>query len=247
MLHPDDEIIAAAALGESLDADDARHVAECARCAAHLRDFERLTARAGSMGRPAPLLTPPASVWDAVVAELAMDDAGQGDAEAVPAPLREVGKPGERLATVTPIRRFSGWLVASAAAVGLVIGGIGVSMFANLGGDGATVVASAPLTSLVTDASAGAARVEDRSDGVRVLVVNTDYQAVPDGDLEVWLIDPNVEGMVSLGFLASSHGEFVIPEGYDPSAYPIVDISIEPRDGVPTHSGVSITRGVLGV
>ena len=80
-----------------------------------------------------------------------------------------------------------------------------------------------------------------------MLVVNTDYQAVPNGDLEVWLIDPNVEGMVSLGFLASSHAEFVIPEGYDPSAYPIVDISIEPRDGVPTHSGESITRGVLSL
>ncbi|PKQ17952.1 MAG: anti-sigma factor [Actinobacteria bacterium HGW-Actinobacteria-8] len=245
MSHPDDEVIAAAAMGETLDADDARHVAECARCFAHLRDLELLAARAAAMGRPAPLLTPPESVWDAVMAELATDDGAQDDAESVPALLREVGEPAERLATVTPIRRFSGWLVASAAAVGLVIGGIGVSVLANLGGDGATVVASTPLTSLVTDASAGDARVEDRSDGVRVLVVDTDYQEVPDGDLEVWLIDPNVEGMVSLGFLASSHGEFVIPAGYDPRAYPIVDISIEPRDGVPTHSGESITRGVL--
>ncbi len=245
MSHLDDEFIAAAAMGERLGEEDARHLADCARCAAQLRDLERIAARAGSMGRPEPLLTPPARVWDAVVAELATDGAGQQDAESAPAPLPEAGMPAERLATVTPIRRFSGWLVASAAAVGLVIGGIGVSMFANLGGDGATVVASAPLTSLVTDAAAGAARVEDRADGVRVLVVNTDYQEVPDGDLEVWLIDPNVEGMVSLGFLASSHGEFVIPEGYDPSAYPIVDISIEPRDGVPTHSGESITRGVL--
>ncbi len=247
MSHLDDEFIAAAAMGERLGEEDSRHLADCARCAAQFRDLEHIAARAGSMGRPAPLLTPPARVWDAVVAELATDNAEQHEVESVLAPPREVVAPGERLATVTPIRRFSGWLVASAAAVGLVIGGIGVSVFANLGGDGATVVASAPLTSLVTDASAGAARVEDRPDGVRVLVVNTDYQAVPDGGLEVWLIDPNVEGMVSLGFLASSHGEFVIPDGYDPSAYPIVDISIEPRDGVPTHSGESITRGVLGL
>lgn len=67
-----------------------------------------------------------------------------------------------------------------------------------VGGDSATVVASAALNSLVTDASAGTARVEDWADGVRVLVVNTDYQAAPDGDLEVWLIDPNVEGMVAV-------------------------------------------------
>ncbi len=245
MLHPDDESIAAAAMGESLDADDAKHLAECALCAAHLRDLELLAARAGSMGRPETLLAPPARVWDAVVAELATDDAEQYDAAQESAPLREAGRPVERLATVTPIRRFPAWLVASAAAVGLVVGGVGVSVLTNLGGDGATVVASASLTSLVTDAPAGAARVEERADGVRVLVVDTDYQAAPDGDLEVWLIDPNVEGMVSLGFLASSRGEFVIPEGYSTSAYPIVDISIEPRDGVPTHSGDSITRGVL--
>ncbi len=245
MLHPDDEIIAAAAIGESLDASDARHVADCARCATHLRDLEQIAMRAGSMDRPTPLMVPPARVWDAIVAELATVEAEKDAAEAKSAPLREVGRPVERLATVTPIRRFPAWIVASAAAVGLVIGGAGVNVLTNLGGDGATVVASAPLTSLVTDAPAGNARVEDRSDGVRVLVVDTDYQAAPDGDLEVWLIDPNVEGMVSLGFLASSHGEFVIPEGYDPSAYPIVDISIEPRDGVPTHSGDSITRGVL--
>lgn len=238
MLHLDDELIATAAMGESLDAEDTRHLSECARCAARLRDLEQLAARAGSMGRPAPLLVPPARVWEAVVAELATDDALQYDSEPGPS---------QRLATVTPIRRFSGWFVASAAAVGLVIGGVGVSLWGNLGGADATVVASAPLTNLVTEASAGTARVEERSDGVRVLVINTDYQATPDGDLEVWLIDPNIEGMVSLGFLASSHGEFVIPDGYDPSAYPIVDISIEPRDGVPTHGGDSITRGVLGL
>lgn len=28
-------------------------------------------------------------------------------------------------------------------------------------------------------------------------------------------------------------------------AFPIVDISAEPLDGVPTHSGDSVTRGVL--
>lgn len=251
MSHLDDEFIAAAAVGERLGEEDARHLAECASCDAQLRDIERLAARAGAMGRPGPLLVPPARVWDSVVAELATDGADHLDAEREPAPLPEsaplpeVGGPAERLATVTPIRRFSGWLVASAAAVGLVIGGVGVNIVANLGGADATVVASASLTSLVTDVAAGTAVVEERPDGVRVLVVDTTYQATPDGDLEVWLIDPNIEGMVSLGFLASSHGEFVIPAGYDPSAYPIVDISIEPRDGVPTHGGNSITRGVL--
>ena len=83
------------------------------------------------------------------------------------------------------------------------------------------------------------------SDGTRVLVVDTTAPQVDDADLEVWLIDPNIEGMVSLGFLTSDTAEFEIPAGYAVADYPIVDVSVEPRDGVPTHSGDSVTRGVL--
>ncbi|WP_291383597.1 hypothetical protein [Demequina sp.] len=115
MWHLDDEIIAGVATGESLDAEHARRLAECARFAASLGEFEQLAARAGSMGRPAPLLVPPARVWDAVVAELATDDARQYGSTPEFAPQRQVQRPAEGLATVTPIRRFSGWLVASAS------------------------------------------------------------------------------------------------------------------------------------
>ena len=136
--------------------------------------------------------------------------------------------------------------MVAAAAAGVVIGGVGVGLWMGRTGDNFTVVASASLTNLSNDAPAGTARVEDQPDGVHVLVVDTKYSPPPGADLEVWLIDPKIEGMVSLGFLASSHAEFVIPAGYSASAYPIVDISVEPRDGVPTHSGDSITRGTLG-
>ncbi|NTV40030.1 MAG: anti-sigma factor, partial [Demequinaceae bacterium] len=122
----------------------------------------------------------------------------------------------------------------------------GVGWWDGRSADDFTVVASAELTSLTTDAPAGEAHVEAREGGERVLVLDTDLPSERSGDLEVWLIDPSVTGMVSLGFLESSHGEFVIPQGYSISAYPIVDISVEPRDGVPTHSGDSITRGTLG-
>lgn len=244
MLHLDDESIASAAMGEHLSEGDAAHLSGCTQCTAQVRELRSLATRAGSLSRPGPMLTPPARVWDSIVKDLADEGGARGTVGPSPETASPAGPPGG-LATVTPIRRFSGWLVASAAAVGLVVGGIGVSILGNLGGDGASVVATAPLTSLVTDASAGDARVEERADGVRVLVVDTDYHAIPGADLEVWLIDPNVEGMVSLGYLASSHGEFIIPDGYEPEAYPIVDISVEPHDGQPTHSGDSITRGVL--
>jgi Anti-sigma-K factor rskA len=60
----------------------------------------------------------------------------------------------------------------------------------------------------------------------------------------VWLIDPNVEGMVSLG-PARSDGTYAVPPDIDVAAFPIVDVSVEPPDGVPTHSGVSVLRGTL--
>ncbi len=69
---------------------------------------------------------------------------------------------------------------------------------------------------------------------------------VSDAYLEVWLIDTNVEGMVSLGPIKGD-GCVSIPASVDPGAFPVVDISIEPADGEPTHSGRSILRGVLNI
>ena len=69
-------------------------------------------------------------------------------------------------------------------------------------------------------------------------------------DLEVWLIRPDDEGnvadLVSLGVVdPADPGSLDVPAGYDPGAYFVVDISVEPRDGDPTHSGRSILRGPL--
>jgi anti-sigma-K factor RskA len=71
----------------------------------------------------------------------------------------------------------------------------------------------------------------------------TRLPAEPSSYIEVWLIDAQVKGMISLGPF-HGNGNYVIPSGVDPSKYPIVDVSLEPSDGVPTHSGVSIVRGV---
>ena len=239
MSHLDEELTAAAAIGERLADGDSAHLVECAECAGRVREVQDLIAKATAAGRPEPLLVPPARVWDAIRAEVDSDDGAMTASDVA-------DDPGAGLATVTSIRKFSLWRLAATAAVGVVIGGAGVGLWASRSTDDFTVVASASLTNLATNAPAGTARVEDRPEGGHVLVLDTDYSSPRDADLEVWLIDPNIEGMVSLGFLASSHGEFAIPAGYDPSAFPIVDISIEPRDGVPTHSSDSITRGILG-
>ena len=52
--------------------------------------------------------------------------------------------------------------------------------------------------------------------------------------------------LVSIGLVDPGYpGPLDVPAGYDPSAYFVVDISIEPRDGDAGHSGRSILRGPL--
>ncbi|MXV86058.1 MAG: anti-sigma factor [Acidimicrobiales bacterium] len=84
-----------------------------------------------------------------------------------------------------------------------------------------------------------------------MLLVDASLPAAGSGaDLEAWLIQPddhgNVADLVSLGLIdPADPGSLAVPLGYDPSLYSVVDISVEPRDGDPAHSGRSILRGVL--
>jgi hypothetical protein len=64
---------------------------------------------------------------------------------------------------------------------------------------------------------------------------------------EVWLLTPEVDGLISLGYLTGASGEFIVPDSVDLDRFSVVDISAEPLDGDPTHSGDSIVRGALEV
>ena len=67
-----------------------------------------------------------------------------------------------------------------------------------------------------------------------------------DGDYrEVWLIREDGQALISLGVLDDASGTFRVPDGVDLDEYRLVDISFEPVDGDPAHSGDSIVRGEL--
>jgi len=141
--------------------------------------------------------------------------------------------------------RRRGWIVGVAAAVvAAVIAGVVVSSRHD-----DRLVASAALSneglSPLGATSTGRAEILRRgaSQVLRLDVRNVPRQ--PDSYVEVWMIDRQVKGMVSLGPFHGD-GDYAIPSGIDPASFPIVDLSIEPADGVPTHSGVSIVRGVTG-
>jgi hypothetical protein len=267
--HVDPEVLALIALGEPASDADRAHLSTCAACAQEVESLAAVV-RVGRSVTPADtLVAPPPAVWDRIRAELDLPDAG-GDVGAaprvVPAPPPvptgprtagpgtagpgTVGHPeGAAVAPVIPLRRrATGW-IAAAAAGGLVVGGLGGAWLVGRGdtdpASPAAVVAQAALEPLPGQAATGEARVEEAADGERVLVVTLDGDGGDDGYHEVWLIDREVTRLVSLGVLTGAEGRFTVPPGLDLGEFPVVDVSDEPYDGDPAHSGDSIIRGVL--
>ncbi|MFK4837254.1 anti-sigma factor domain-containing protein, partial [Microbacterium sp. ZW T2_14] len=93
--------------------------------------------------------------------------------------------------------------------------------------------------------AAGTAEVTELADGERTLTVSLKDSDDRDGFREVWLITADASALVSLGELDGRKGTFVVPADVDLRDYVLVDISQEPLDGDPTHSGDSIVRGQL--
>jgi len=127
----------------------------------------------------------------------------------------------------------------------VVVAGLAVAVIAR-GGDEPSVVARAEVLPLDGAVGAPAAvEVVEEDGGVRRLVgVSGVDLPEPDGFYEVWLLDEDAVGMVSLGPLRDD-GTYEVPGGVDLGAFPVIDVSVEPSDGDPRHSGVSVLRGTL--
>jgi anti-sigma-K factor RskA len=203
------------------------------RIAAALRDLEP-----DDLAPP----SPPDDLWADIAAEVATDATGEGrgpvaDVSAA-APLDEVAPSG----TGRP-RRWRWISVAAAAVVVLVVGAVVITSQ-----ESPNVVARADLTAddlpLSTGATGSAILVED-GDGWVLDVDLADLPPIDDGRVfEVWLLDPDEGGVQTLG-LTEGVSKLVVPPSIDPTRYPVVDVSREPTDGNPTHSGDSILRGRL--
>lgn len=152
------------------------------------------------------------------------------------------------VADVVPIGRSrrSPWLLAAAAL--LVVAGL-VASLAIRNSDSASRIASVAMTGdgLADGLARPGEAILERSDGrYRLRIDLPEGSQAGDDYLELWMIDTEVKGMVSLGPIEGSE-TIVLPVGVDPETFPIVDVSREPADGVPTHSGKSILRGQLNV
>ena len=233
MPHSTPEQLALAALGEPLPAADAAHLAGCAQCAAEVASLRRPVdvLAVPELSGTAPDVAPPPQVWTAIAAATGVS-AAPPSAGADVVPLR-------------PRPSRTRWLtVAAAVLVGGVVGGGAVAVTRDDDGGSGAVVASAALDPLPAEDASGRAEVRD-ADGVRSLQVDLDAPALPDGYYEVWLLQPDAVRMVPVGVVHRGDTVLPLPDGLDLGAYPVVDVSVEPMDGDPTHSGVSVARGSL--
>ncbi|GAA4286993.1 anti-sigma factor [Georgenia daeguensis] len=268
MSHLDDETVALRALGEHIGPDAEAHLDECERCRTEVAALERVTVSARGGGGAGTLERPGEHVWQRIAAELELAEGPAPAEQAAPAarpvePVRPVEsvrpaepvRPAERVRPAEPVRpaervrpagapwwqRRTAWVAAASFLVG--VGGTALAMNLADTEPEAPVVATAVLEPLPGRQVTGTAAVH-QVDGRRVLQVDLADPGEA-GYLEVWLLDADAQRLVSLGILSGAEGVFDIPESLDIGEFPVVDISDEPYDGNPAHSGDSIVRGRL--
>lgn len=168
---------------------------------------------------------PPPHVWEAV--------------------RQALGQPGVVSLADRRRRRWAGPAqLLAAAAVGALVTWAGVGL-----ADREVppeLVASGELGALAAGAPEGRAEVVSVDGHQRLRVELAERPDPGDGYLEVWLLRPDVSGMVTLGVLDGEAGEFPLPAGLDLEEYAVVDISREHMDGDPGHGGNSLVRGEVG-
>lgn len=164
-------------------------------------------------------------------AQAAADDASQG-----------LSSPGQSV----PRRqwRAPGWL---GLAAGLLLVAGAATTFVQWDDD--TPVATYAMEALDERAGGPASGEIVQRDGATV--VELDLSVLPqrpdDSDYELWVLDLDAGEIVSLGPVAPETTTVVVPEAIAVAEFPTLDVSVEPDDGVPTHSGDSVLRGPITV
>ena len=231
MPHPSEDDLTLLALGEPVPDLVAGHVRGCAACDGEVRALQSTvaTARRSDMLE---LAAPPPAVWQRIADELGIAD------EPAAARPDEVVVPLRRTPWRRPLTTAAAALAVAAAATAVLVAVRGPST--STPGE-----VTAPLVALgETPASGQVALSTDPEQ--RSLVVDTSGLPPADGFYEVWLLDLEHDRMVALGVLDDSgRGRLTVPDGVRVDDYPEVDVSLEPDDGDPGHSGDSVLRGEL--
>ena len=132
-------------------------------------------------------------------------------------------------------------LVAAACAIVLLAAGIGLGVWLDRNPSPSEQLALQPVGD-VDPAASG--KVSLDSDGVNVRV--SGLKPTGDGEFyELWLLgaDKRLVGLGSFRVNADGAATLTLPLPVDPKTFTYFDLSLEPADGDPGHSGVSVLRG----
>lgn len=104
------------------------------------------------------------------------------------------------------------------------------------------VTSAVSLTTVDEGTAQGTAHTDNQS-GHEVLIIEANELAPPPSGYyyEAWMLSSADGVPISAGVMTESGGEWVLPNLS--SDYTIVDVSVEPIDGGPEHSGISVMRG----
>lgn len=252
MSHLDPDRLALVALGEPMSRDESTHVEQCDDCTIELFELRRTVVVGRSTIDMDDLESPPQRVWDRIAAEIA--DLPEGAADSDRADVATVAATAPATPTTMAAaaaepapgrtRLLTRALFGLAAGTAVILAVVGVWSLVRPAQ--VVEVAAASLAAFPDHPDAeGSAIVVEESDGEQLVRVELDTDEADDGFREVWLITADASALVSLGVLEGREGEFVVPEGIDIHEYVLVDVSQEPMDGDPAHSGDSIVRGEL--
>lgn len=252
MPHIEPERLALFAIGEPVATSaETEHLGACAACVDDLAALRHVAVAGRASIDVGDLESPPEAVWSRISAELRLGRTSP-PATAVPATAPEASPRSVAPAAVAdsadaaPPRRGALTRIFALAASLVLVAGVSLGVWAINQGSGLTEVAAATLDPFPDHpGAAGDAVVEERPDGTYAVRVNIDADAAPDTFREVWLITADASALVSLGVMDGTEQTFAVPAGVDLRDYVLVDVSQEPVDGDPAHSGDSIVRGEL--
>lgn len=182
-----------------------------------------------ALSEPAPTIEePPAHLWDGIEAELGLSSPPSPDR---PDPTGSVSRRG----------LLAG--IAGGVAAGALAGGAATWLMRrdDLPREVETEVELAPLEDL--DDVRGRARLV-REGSALFLDIRLDAEVSnPDGYIEVWLINEDLTRMITVGtFPPGQEVRLQLDPELIAQHYTIVDLSYEPYDDDPAHSGVTILR-----
>ena len=242
MPHPSEDDLALLALGEPVPGV-AAHVSACTACDGEVRAL-RATVATARRGDMVELAAPPPAVWHRIADELGIASERPTGPQAADQPA--AARPDD---VVVPLRRPP-WrrpLTAAAAALAVAAAATAVLVTGGAPAPEAPREVTAQLQALGGTAASGEF-VLSTGPGQRSLAVDTSGLPPADGFYEVWLLDLEQDRLVALGVLDErGRGRLTVPDGVEVDDYREVDVSLEPDDGDPAHSGDSVLRGELPV